>query len=305
VRIVRAALSCSLAALLALAVAGPYRDLSAKVHAASTQAEKLRLIGEADVQDAELQVYVDGARASDPNSVQKAVDYVDLRAQLEGSPTVADQAAAAKKIGSNPLYQQSAKPERANWLSGAIKRLENVFKRREQQDSGEGFRPEFAPPATGAGFLIYFVWFLLAAILIAFIVYALRFVQFGKLRSRKAKAMLDDDEPERTLDEWLALASQFEAEGKYREAVRALYLACLLKFDEKNVARFLRGQTNWEHLNRIESSPKKPAGLDFRSPTQAFDQIWYGHKVRGAVDVEEFRGWYSAVTDSLATGVAA
>ncbi|HWA84414.1 MAG TPA: DUF4129 domain-containing protein, partial [Fimbriimonadaceae bacterium] len=108
-----------------------------------------------------------------------------------------------------------------------------------------------------------------------------------------------DDEPERTLDEWLELSSSYERDGKYREAVRALYLACLLKFDERNVARFLRSQTNWEHLARIETSPKKPAGLDFRTPTQAFDRIWYGYKVRGPIDVAEFRAWYGDVTRAL------
>jgi hypothetical protein len=148
-------------------------------------------------------------------------------------------------------------------------------------------------------FLMYFVWFLLGAAVLAFIIYALRFVSFGKLKKRKAKAMLDEDEPERTLDEWLAMAESFEREGRYREAVRALYLACLLKFDERNVARFVRSQTNWEHLARIEDSPRRPVSLDFRSATQAFDRIWYGHKVRGSEDVVDFKAWYESVSAAL------
>jgi hypothetical protein len=159
-------------------------------------------------------------------------------------------------------------------------------------------------PGGTLGFLIPVVWVILAGLLLAFIVFAVRFVSFSKSKKRKAKAVLEEDEPERTLDEWLALADAHEREGRFREAVRALYLACLLKFDERNVARFIRSQTNWEHLARIESSPKLPVGLDFRAATKAFDQVWYGHKVRGRADVDEFRAWYLSVTEGLKAAAA-
>ncbi len=110
--------------------------------------------------------------------------------------------------------------------------------------------------------------------------------------------MLDEDEPERTLDEYLELADKLVSEQRFREAVRCLYLACLLRLDEERVIRFHRGQTNWEHLARFESSPKRPPGLDLRSPTQAFDLIWYGMRPTGLEDVEKFRQWYQQVVTS-------
>ena len=111
--------------------------------------------------------------------------------------------------------------------------------------------------------------------------------------------MLEDDEPERSLDEWLAEADTLQAQGRYREAVRALYLASLLRFDEARVARFQRGQTNWEHLTRIEASPTMPKDLDFRATTRLFDRIWYGRIVRGKEDVDQFRAWYLNITNTL------
>jgi hypothetical protein len=81
-------------------------------------------------------------------------------------------------------------------------------------------------------------------------------------------------------------------------------LACLLRFDEHGVARFDRGQTNWEHLARVEASPKRPPSLDFRRATQAFDRIWYGFQCLGAPDVADFRGWYEDVRRALAKEAA-
>jgi hypothetical protein len=134
---------------------------------------------------------------------------------------------------------------------------------------------------------------------IAFLVFALKRFVWSKRLERKAKALLDEDEPERTLDEWLELADRLERQGKYREAVRCLYLACLLKIDEARIARFERSQTNWEHLARIEASPARPSDLEFREPTRAFDNIWYGMRVNGSEDVMRFRAWYRQVTESV------
>jgi hypothetical protein len=131
------------------------------------------------------------------------------------------------------------------------------------------------------------------------VVYAINRFSWSKRLERRAKALLDEDEPERSLDEWLEMADKLEREGKYREAVRSLYLACLLKIDEARIARFERSQTNWEHLARIEASPRRPAELEFREATMAFDHIWYGMRVDGSTDVMRFRNWYRQVTEAV------
>jgi hypothetical protein len=303
VRIGRVVSSFSILAVVAIACAGTFGDIESRLQAAKTPQEKVDVISNADSNDAEFVVYRDSAGVDRPKSIEAASDYIELRAMMESAPKPGDPAAALRKIKDPLLYRDEGTKESANWLSNAMERMRRLFSRRSEERA-----PQAGADLPNLGglpiFFLYFVWFLLGAAVIAFVVYLLRFVQFGKLRTRKAKAILEEDEPERTLDEWLTLADAYEKEQKYREAVRALYLACLLKFDERNIARFVRAQTNWEHLARIESSPRRPAGVDFRTPTQAFDRVWYGHKVRGAEDVADFRGWYIQISQMLREAAA-
>lgn len=307
VRIGRVVSSFSLIVLAVCAWAGSYGDLSDELAKAKSLAAKREVLRASEIEDERLEKLI--SRSLDPSdrdpdqAVRTAEEYAQLMAIAEASSVEGDQSKAAKRIKDAPFYRDIGEGETANWLSGSMRRLGKIFERKESRNRGMDM-PQIGAAPNFFGFLIPMVWCLLGALLIGFIIYAARFISFSKSKKRKAKAMLEEDEPERTLDEWLALADSHEREGRYREAVRALYLACLLKFDERNVARFIRSQTNWEHLARIESSPRLPTGLQFRSATQAFDQVWYGHKVRGSVDVDEFRSWYRAVTDALKAAAA-
>jgi hypothetical protein len=225
------------------------------------------------------------------------VSYLELRALGEGGAPPAkteDPAGAVRRIKSQPGYGDPGVQSQSNWLGRALERLRNIRWPQLQPPRGA-----IAPGGFGSA-LIPIVWTLLGAGVLVFLYYALRHVRARLQGRRRAKAVLEEDEPERTLDEWLAQADELAAQGRHREAVRALYLACLLRFDEHRVARFIRGETNWEHLRRIEGSGKLPDAIDFRTPTQAFDRIWYGRKVRGMEDVTQFRDWYSAITVRLA-----
>jgi hypothetical protein len=225
---------------------------------------------------------------------------VELKAmgeQTSATPTTARESVIqeARQIKASVLYRDAGVDEESNWLGRSLSRLRNL-------------RPNLRLPAgpTTSGFLafgnvlIYLMWGLLG-LGIAYLLYlALRHVRWRNTLARRARAVLEDDEPDRTLDEWLDQADALASEGKHREAVRALYLACLLRFDEHRVARFVRGETNWEHLARIRASDHLPSDVDFRPPTQAFDRIWYGKLTRGQADVDQFRVWYQEITSKLA-----
>ena len=116
--------------------------------------------------------------------------------------------------------------------------------------------------------------------------------------------MLSEEEPELSRDEYLEEADRLNSEGRHREAVRYLYLACLLLFDESGVARFVRGETNWEHLRRIEASEKRPGDLDFQPATRKFDVVWYGMRVEGPSDVQAMRDWYVLIAERLRRSAA-
>jgi hypothetical protein len=249
-------------------------------------------------------------------SPTQVLEMIEVRALIERQPISAagvrtlDQ---AKKIKSNPLYRDPGQQESSNWFSRAMTRLGELLSNVLNSLFGNRTQAPDAPDLTGLGAffaaigpaLKLLVFLLLAGLLGLFIYFVARHFSWQRRLSRSASAILDDDEPERSRDEWLEMAAKLTAEGRYREAVRCLYLASLLRFDEAGVARFIRSETNWEHLRRIEQSPKLPAGLDFTEPTRSFDSIWYGFRIKGIEDVEWFRLWYGRVTDALANREAA
>lgn len=162
-------------------------------------------------------------------------------------------------------------------------------------------KPEFVEPRSvgGFNFLGPLVWLLLIGGLVTVIVLLIRNLSFSKSKRKIAvSGLLEDDEPDRTADEWLEQANRLEREGLYREAVRCLYLACLARLDQHNVLRFQRQQTNWEHFNRYQALQNKPA-FDLKLPTQAFDRIWYGYYPHGPSDVGYFRNQYETLCQIL------
>ena len=295
----RLTLGCSLLSAWALAGAGPYGDLQQKLRHAHSDADVLRIVkdspqiaSQSDFKDA-IRLLKDGD--SDTKTVGQSLrTMVDLGAMAEkGEGGVKTDQSDAKAIKSSPLYQDPGIDQKRNWLADALRRLKKLkFKQKEPDRAASGFG-FFGP------WLSYVMWGFLAAAVGVLLYVAAMHVKWQNSLSRKAKALLEEDEPDLTLDEWLQLADKHASEGRFREAVRALYLACLLKFDENDVARFQRGETNWEHLARIEVSPNLPAGLDFRTPTQRFDRIWYGYRTDGIADVTLFRDWYQEITASL------
>ena len=98
---------------------------------------------------------------------------------------------------------------------------------------------------------------------------------------------------------WL---NNIEREGQYRLASRCYYIASLLVFDEANVARFDRTETNWQHLRRIQNSPLLNQAVDFLLPTRAFDRIWYGQDSATQQELQPFKSTYSEVSEAYRGG---
>ncbi len=211
----------------------------------------------------------------------------------------------AEEILSSPAYRDAGvreDQENSEWLARIIEEfLRQIYEflmRLLPRGSGGAVPTIGGIPAIGFGAV-------LAVVLILFVGFMIwRFGVARKVR-KKAGGLLEEDEPDRTADEWLQQADLLTRNGDYRKAIRSLYLACLVRFDDANVAVFNRGETNWEHLHRIMASPKKPAGLDFRPPTKSFDLFWYGYAPCSAEDVAEFRKVYESLLSQLAIRRAA
>ncbi|HRJ43271.1 MAG: DUF4129 domain-containing protein [Caldilineaceae bacterium] len=88
-------------------------------------------------------------------------------------------------------------------------------------------------------------------------------------------------------------AGQMAQAGNYREAVRRLYLAALLRLAEREVIRYDPSQTNREVLERVD--PNAPTHGHLQPVVETFDRVWYGER---EPDEETFRV-YSREIDAL------
>lgn len=243
-----------------------------------------------------------------PEYLEDAIEAIRTRAALETeavpTPLNGDQTREkVARIKKNPFYTDRG-TKSSSWFASAMEKLGEMLRR---LFSGRREPREFNPPAAMSAFgdvVRVIAWVIIGIVLVTFAYFAIRYFAWKQKLRRRASALLDEDEPERTLDEWLELADQFISEGRHREAIRCLYIACLLRFDQCGIARFYRGQTNWEHLRRIEASPKLPRDIEFRRATRSFDNFWYGHAPCSDTDSAWFREEYQQLTNRL-EGVAA
>jgi hypothetical protein len=293
----RLAFSFSLVLLAALAAGSQYSDaLEALESGDATRATRgmkalLPDIGDDPVLERALRRYL---RETNPATTEALRKALALRSGPTDASASADKLrAAAQSIKSGQGYRDAGLRKSSNWFSRLMERFQS------KPDPNPNRTDLALPPGLG-GWVVRLVEVLLFVGLAAFILFAISHFRWRRRLRRTASTLLDDDEPLRSPDEWLAQADALGAEGRFREAIRCLYLACLLRADEHGIARFRRHETNWEHLARIESSPKLPQGVDFRRATGQFDRIWYGHHVRGREDFDEFRAWYQQLTQTLA-----
>jgi len=205
-----------------------------------------------------------------------------------------------KEILSNPIYRDQMSGQKDSWLNDA---LETLFRR-----LGEWFSnvmPKGGPTGgMGAGIPVVtsIVIWVLVAIVAAFLIFMIASIAYKRQKAEstsKEGGLIEDDEVNRSADEWLTQADKLASEGRFREAVRCLYLASLIRLDEARILRFERHETNWEHLYRYKDAPGRLAAFDLTPLTQQFDQIWYGFNSQGMPDVVWFRSEYQILLDAI------
>ncbi|MEI7578064.1 MAG: DUF4129 domain-containing protein [Armatimonadota bacterium] len=179
-----------------------------------------------------------------------------------------------------------------SWVQRILERLEKLRMRDQKKDDNQIDFPDL-PWLAPLLRVLMFAILITAVGLLIWLLTKLRFMsQMRKEKTRSGGGILEDGEELLSEDEYLKNADDLIAQGRFREACRALYLATLVRLDAARIARLEPTQTNWEHLRRVETSRTKPEGLDFRTPTKLFDHAWYGYAARSATDVEPFRRAY-------------
>ena len=228
------------------------------------------------------------------NGLRDLRAWAELERSSEGR--LSDPSATVRKVLRNPAYRDPGGAQGRSWAGNVSIGITESFRRFLEwlaeliarlfprlRGTGGGAMPGLAPA----------VW-ALAGVALGVLLFV--FIRgYRRVRRARLAGVLDDDEPDRTADEWLARADELTAQGDHRRAVRALYLAYLVRLDEALLLRFERSQTNWEHLARFEAGKGPKLGLDLRQATQRFDRVWYGMDVRGTEDTDWFRAFYSSL----------
>jgi len=92
-------------------------------------------------------------------------------------------------------------------------------------------------------------------------------------------------------------AERHAAAGRYREAVRGLYLALHRSLQLRGLLPRTSSQTNWECVTHLSSTPRVLTLV--RPFTQTFDEKWYGGRTASAEDVSRCRDWLAAVMQEV------
>lgn len=104
----------------------------------------------------------------------------------------------------------------------------------------------------------------------------------------------DDDEltielePGRAASDWRSEAERFEAEGHWREAMRARYRELVRSLVETGVLDDVPGRTTGEYRRAFVAA--RPGAADaFSTLTELFELVWYGGAETDADDNRRFR----------------
>lgn len=255
--------------------------------------EIITSIEDVDQFSGDLDVYEDPKATP----VKKKEAWSSILARIDryvDSENVSPRANASKKaaeILKRTEFKSMKDAPGKSWVQRILDRLQKLNRRDQDQPD----MPKFPDMPWLAGVLQALMYAILATAvgLLIWLLTKLRLI--GEMRRTKARSgggILEEGEELLSEDEYLKNADDLIAQGKFREACRALYLATLVRLDAARIARLEPTQTNWEHLRRVETSRTKPEGLDFRTPTKLFDHAWYGYTARSAADVEPFRRAY-------------
>jgi hypothetical protein len=164
-----------------------------------------------------------------------------------------------------------------------------------------GTGPRVSSPSTGGGFSAV-GWVLLAGLGLAVLALAVYLYLSSRRAARapKTKAVREGEVPaeseaqqvmEESPAELWRQAENLAGEGRFREAVRVLYLALLARLHRQQFIRFEPMRTNGEYVRQVQLSERAPAELHepFVRMTGLFEARWYGERPCEAGDYRACR----------------
>ena len=155
-----------------------------------------------------------------------------------------------------------------------------------------------AAPSGLSSVLLYLLLVVVAAVVLFLIVLV--------IRRWTPRVRVEDEEPdvdvteERTVREWRADADLAEAEGRWKDAIRARFREMVGELVDRGVLDREPGRTTGEF--RAEIAERCPAAFDaFDRAALRFELPWYGDEPCGAEDLAALRAAAAEVLETATT----
>jgi hypothetical protein len=209
-----------------------------------------------------------------------------LRALLDALGAAGDGAAAPDaparlgRILARPEFGQPQSNPLSDWLSQAVARVGEWLR---------GWLPELdvAPPGRLVGDPR--TPLTVVGLLILLGVLALVATGLGRNLGRAIVASPTERPAVLTWEEVMAEAGRLAQAGRHREAVRALYVATLLRGEALGLLRFDRALTNRELLARAGGPGGAEVAARLAPLIERFDSFWYGGAPGSVAEYDEMR----------------
>ena len=222
------------------------------------------------------------ALRTDPTSLavirQMLEDMLAARDSWPAAEHQSDDLAALQTILDRPAYQwRPDKPSAIeSWVVDLIRKLTRTLPALDPGGGGITINIPVDLVATIAGILI---------ILFVFWFVGREFMGGLLLEAGAGPSTRDGGEP-LTAARALQQAQNLSTAGDYRNAVRYLYLASLLRLDERGLLRYDRSRTNREYLRSVDETPELASNL--KDVIDVFDEVWYGYQPLDKSSYEHF-----------------
>lgn len=163
-------------------------------------------------------------------------------------------------------------------------------------------RTMYQVPPVGAvnlNWVQFFVWGIIFLALAVGIILLARHVKINKATAARKRGLIEEHEEGMTSDDWLHLGDEHILAGRFRDAVRAFYLGCLIRLDEASILAFKKDETNWEHFRRYDKFSRQIENFDLYTATDLFDRTWYGLVEAAEKEAVEVRTIYESLLENM------
>ena len=188
-----------------------------------------------------------------------------------------------------------APPERSfvqRFVDWVLRQLEKLF-------GGDGDPTGAGGGGAGGSALFTVVLLLLGAVLVVVVLRALRGTWSGRRRV-EADPFDVDVEGRRSAAAWDELARRLEAEGRWKDAMRARFGSLVERLVDRGVVADIPGRTTGEYRAEVRDALPEVADA-FADASELFDRAWYGDLPTGAAEAERFTDGAERVLAALGT----